>query len=193
MNAVSCALVCSGDDVNVTALLCPTETGAPHWLFGPAGAGEKGNAPPSPARRPDVVVVGLALIAPRLPPLLSVDALSSLPSTRTTPSPVFTHLVCPPSLHTSPWHQDRRMLERRLAELEEELKVRRHSYGGHGHFACFCSISLALACAGQLRSSVQLFDTMQPLSSGGVKICFCCMRWIHLIDFHMNGCFCLPT
>lgn len=33
-----------------------------------------------------------------------------------------------------------------MAELEEELKVRSHSYRGHRHFACFCSISLALAC-----------------------------------------------
>lgn len=49
-----------------------------------------------------------------------------------------------------PWHhQDRRMLERRMAELEEELKVRRLSYRGHRHFACFRLISLALACAEQ--------------------------------------------
>lgn len=88
--------------------------------------------------------------------LMTLSPLFSLP-TWTTSSHVFTHLLWsfffstslrppPPLSLTSPWHQDRRMLERRMAELEEELKVRSHSYRGHRHFACFCSISLALAC-----------------------------------------------
>lgn len=148
--------MCCGDDVTVINLLYPTETGAPQWLFGLAGAGEKGNA--SLLTFPVFVVVIGAWTASLQPPLLSDDALSSLLT------PHMNHfLTCfhssfvvlllfyitpppPPLSLTSPWHQDRRMLERRMAELEEELKVRSHSYRGHRHFACFCSISLALAC-----------------------------------------------
>lgn len=116
-----------------------------------------------------VVVIG-APTASLQPPLLSVDALSSLPT------PHMNHfLTCfhssfvvlllfyitppPPSPTlslTSPWHQDRRMLERRMAELEEELKVRSHSYRGHRNFACFCSISLALACVFHINSCFHL-------------------------------------
>lgn len=193
-----------GDDVNVIGLLYPTETGALHWLLSLAGPGEKGNA--SVLMVLLVVVVVVASTASLLPPLLSVDALSSLLPTWTTFSPVFTHLFLlyvtsslPPRLSvTLSWRQDRRMLERRMAELEEELKVRRdESYRGRRHFACFCLISLALACAGssvvEAHCRVVLYSTPSlDLFSGWVIIVFCYM-WLIWLFFYINWCFCFPT
>lgn len=90
------AFYCCVDDVNVIDLLYPTETGALHWLFSLAGAGEEGNA--SLLMMVPVVVASTASL---LPPLLSVDALSSLLPTWTTFSPVFTHLLWPFLFSTS--------------------------------------------------------------------------------------------
>lgn len=90
-------LYCCVDDVNVIDLLYPTETGALQWLFSLAGAGEEGNA----SLLTMVPVVVVAWTASLLPPLLSVDALSSLLPTWTTFSPVFTHLLWPFLFSTS--------------------------------------------------------------------------------------------
>lgn len=119
--------------MTLKGFLYPTETGALQWLFSPAGAGEKGNA----SRQTRIHVVFVASSASLWPPLLSVYALSSLLPTQITSPPVFTQplgsflsytllSVCTPPSLTFARHQDRRMLERRMAELEEELKVRRY-------------------------------------------------------------------
>lgn len=91
--------------------------------------------------------------------------LSSPPTTWTTVCFTCFHsffsTLLPPLSITSLWHQERRTLERRKAELEEELKVRRHSY--HGHFSCVCLSSLALAWADLYCCGSMLFAYQQLL------------------------------